>query len=102
MTCSKRKDEVEIDDCDGDYWNERVIVRTDEQGNQQYAIHEVFYENYRPTNWTKEPVAPIGDSFDELREAVEHFRSALDAPILFEVKGSDGNLSLVDEEGCSS
>lgn len=102
MTRSKRKTKAEVDDCGGHYWNERVIRRTDHHGYHYFAIHEVFYENHRPTKWTEEPVSPMGDSFDELREAVDQIRSALDAPTLVEVEDSDGQFSLIDEENCGS
>ena len=60
------------------FWNYRVILK-----DGQYAIHEVFY-NDQGEAWTctEDPVGVAGDTLAELAEDLEHYRQALDRPVL--------------------
>lgn len=59
-------------------WNYRVLRR---EGN--FAIHEVFYEDGKPTSCTEDPVAPFGeDTLEELRHDMEMMMRALSKPVL--------------------
>ena len=65
-------------------WNYRVIHRNNEStlGTNVYAIHEVYYEKGIPDTMTVNPQYPQGETIEELREDLEHYRLALDKPIL--------------------
>lgn len=68
-------------------WNHRV-VRQDTPEGPVFTVHEVFYAaEDRITNWTERPVAPLGDSLDELRQEIEMFREACAKPVLVERDG---------------
>lgn len=68
----------EVDDSEEEaYWNYRVMVKEGE-----YAIHEVYYEGERVSNYTAEPVSPSGESIEELTNDVRSYLSALEKPVL--------------------
>lgn len=49
----------------------------------RYSIREVFYEGDRTMiDYSKEPVAVVGASFEELLQLVAWFREAFDLPVL--------------------
>ncbi|MEZ4861144.1 MAG: hypothetical protein R3C14_07555 [Caldilineaceae bacterium] len=51
--------------------------------NGRYSIREVFYErDGRLLNYSKNPVAPIGASLEDLMQPVQWFREAFDSPVL--------------------
>jgi hypothetical protein len=59
-------------------WNYRVI-RTDEA----FAIHEVFYDSNGEINgWSADPIAPMGETQDELMKDLELIQRALTLPVL--------------------
>ncbi len=59
-------------------WNYRVINRDD-----TFAIYEAYYDDAgNVISITAEPVAPLGESLAELRADLEHYRKALDEPVL--------------------
>lgn len=69
------------------HWNHRVIKRTDKStGEDYYAIHECYYgvegEGGERVGWTKDPIAPQGESLADLRWCLEHMLKALDKPII--------------------
>ena len=59
-------------------WNYRVILK-----NRRYAIHEVYYDELGQI-WTctEEPVYPEGETLEELSTDLEHYRLALEEPVL--------------------
>jgi hypothetical protein len=60
-------------------WNYRVF--REEDGD--YVIREVFYaDDGSIITCTADPVEPFGSSFDELAEAIEDFKKALEMPVL--------------------
>lgn len=65
-------------------WNYRVIKRYigDEES---YGIHEVYYDdNGYLDAYSENPIAPHGNSFNELIEDFEHYSRALKEPVLSE------------------
>lgn len=51
--------------------------------NGRYAIHEAFCdEEGEPWTCTKDPVCPAGDTLEALREELEHYKRALEWPVL--------------------
>ena len=65
-------------------WNYRVLVREYPQTQEDvFAIHEVYYdENDAPGSCTVNPVAPIGDSLEELKGVLQMYATALEKPVL--------------------
>jgi hypothetical protein len=49
----------------------------------RYGIHEVYYDELGEI-WTctEEPVYPEGETLEELRTDLEHYRLALEEPVL--------------------
>ena len=63
-------------------WNYRVVRRKWGE-DSTYGIHEAYGDHARkPHSITVDPVAPVGDSVAELREAYRMMSEAFDAPIL--------------------
>jgi hypothetical protein len=56
----------------------RVVHKGD-----RYAIHKVYYDELGEI-WTctEEPVHPEGKTLEELHEDLEHYRQALEEPVL--------------------
>ena len=71
------------------HWNYRVIRnRHTETDSVTYQVHEVYYrEDGGIEGWTQEPVAPLGETAEELREDIRYFLHAFRCPIL-EVRGN--------------
>ena len=65
-------------------WNYRVLERKDKKtGEKTYAIHEVYYnENGNPDGCTKNSIAPMGESLEELKGDIEYYLRALKKPVL--------------------
>lgn len=65
-------------------WNYRIMVRIDKQtGEKIYAIHEVYYDQEgNPESCTENPVSPMGETADELRDDLIHYNQALAKPVL--------------------
>jgi hypothetical protein len=59
-------------------WDYRVIGRDGE-----YAIYEVYYDNAGHIEaFSDEPVWPVGESLEELRQDLAHYHHALEQPVL--------------------
>ena len=64
-------------------WNHRVIRRVwEDLGEVTFCIHEVYYDEGKPTSCTKTLVAPIGSSIEELEQDMKYFREAFNKPVL--------------------
>lgn len=65
-------------------WNHRVMIHRHDNDETYYAIHEVYYgvDGADSVSWTDNPVAPYGETIEELRETLERMLKALDKPIL--------------------
>jgi hypothetical protein len=56
-----------------------------------FMIHEVYYdENNKIVSWTENPVAPAGETIEDLRKELQLFLDALNKPVL--IKDSRGVL----------
>ena len=77
------------------HWNYRVIRNHHTETNSvTYHVHEVYYrEDGSIGGWTQEPVSPVGETVEELREDIRSFLHAFRCPIL-EVKETDGGSTL--------
>ncbi len=80
-------------------WDYRVIrKRHTETDSVTYRVHEVYYgEDGSIENWTEEPVEPLGETPQELREDIRYFLQAFRFPIL-EEKPIDGGSTLLPDE----
>lgn len=79
-------------------WNYRIIRHLG-TSNDWFAVHEVHYDaaGY-PVGVTERPVAPYGETLDEVLKDMELMRSAADKPTLDYVlfsnmqRGNNGGL----------
>lgn len=69
-------------------WNHRVLRHLDGPRSQTlsgewYAVHEVYYDDSgRARSCTVNPVAPIGETPEELLEELSRYVAALGQPVL--------------------
>ena len=59
-------------------WNYRVVHRNCD-GEDIYAIHEVFYN---PIGITENPCYPHGETLEKLKKDLECYLASLDRPVL--------------------
>lgn len=78
-------------------WNYRVIyVEDEEDGEDNYAIHQVFYNDLgQIKGWTNKPVACFGEEIAELRSDLHRHHNALQRPVLY-LKTVNGKERLVE------
>jgi hypothetical protein len=62
-------------------WNHRVLKHEDKD-LPYYQIHEVYYEDGKPTSCTKDGVLTWGESLDDLKWQLQKMLEALDNPVL--------------------
>ena len=62
-------------------WNYRVVHRV-ANGEDQYAIHETYYEDDKPISITEQAVNPEGETLNELKDDFAYYLSALEQPVL--------------------
>lgn len=62
-------------------WNYRII-RTEDDGETDLALHEVYYEDGKPTSWTCEPAAVAGSDLSALTLNLAWMLKALTMPPL--------------------
>lgn len=62
-------------------WNYRV-VRQQHGDEVLYGIHEVYYDDTYGTGWTVEPVAPVAESVEELRDVLAKMATAPDSEVI--------------------
>ena len=65
-------------------WNHRVMKHEKADGDDDwYQIHEVYYDSKRePGSWTKEGIAPGGNTLEELRDELIKMLEATEKEIL--------------------
>ena len=61
-------------------WNYRLF----KEDENNLAIHEVYYHKGEPSLYTENPVAPFGESVDEIKEDLEKMLLSFNKPILTE------------------
>lgn len=66
-------------------WNHRVMKRVCKSagGHQEtlYGIYEVYYKDDKPWLYSSDPVSPIGNTIEELRESLAHMLRATYNPV---------------------
>ncbi len=76
------------------HWNHRVIKKTFENDEEQYGIHEVFYNDDGTIFcYTQDPVEAACESMDALREYLQWMLKCLDEDILV-----DGEVEFVNDD----
>lgn len=70
-------------------WNYRVMRIKGElipghPGTEEafYRIHEVYYEGDTPNAWSTDPMAPYGDTVEDLQADIQLMMKAFDQPVL--------------------
>jgi len=63
-------------------WNHRLLM-FEEEVNNYFQMHEVYYENDIPNGHTQNPTGVHGDSVDDIKWQLEMMTKALDKPILW-------------------
>ena len=66
-------------------WNYRVVRTTVQDGDEtfnSYAVHEAYYGEGGQLGWTEAPVAPVGESLEELRKELRQMEIALEYDII--------------------
>jgi len=64
-------------------WNHRVIRRKYENGEEYFAIHEVYYnKDGKPNMVTTLPITIVEESVDDLAITIDLIRKCLDKPVL--------------------
>lgn len=59
-------------------WNYRVI-----ESEGMFNIHEVYYNDKgKITAISEDPIAPAGETFEELKRALKYYQQAVKRPIL--------------------
>lgn len=83
-------------------WNYRIIRKTAPGNHVFFEIHEVYYAADGATieSWTENPIAPYGETADELRRSMELMEQAFARPIL-EIKTVDGEEMLFEAAAIS-
>lgn len=65
-------------------WNYRVIKKElsgEFESTVQYAIHEVHYKDGKAVAYTSDPISPLGETPEELREDLKRMMMALERPL---------------------
>ena len=65
-------------------WNYRMIHQILEDGEHQFAVHEVYYDDNDGIikSWTANPVYPSGETIEEFSSDLSHYRRSLMQPTL--------------------
>lgn len=66
-------------------WNYRVLEVVHPSGEVEHAIHEVYYENGKPTSYTENPVRVVWYAEEGMAAAtakLEAMKLALEKPVL--------------------
>ena len=81
------------------HWNYRAIrKRHPETDSVTYHVCEVYYrEDGGIDCWTQEPVTPMGETAEELREDIKYFLHAFRRPILEEKETDEGSTLVSDD-----
>ena len=60
-------------------WNYRVVRTKFPDGEEEFGIHEMYYDSDAPT---ADPVPVVGESINHLRWILDRMREALDKPVI--------------------
>lgn len=65
------------------HWNYRIMKRKNDQGQFDFGIYEVFYDdNGKVIGSTENPLTPVCDSPDDLRQELKIMMDAFDKETL--------------------
>lgn len=78
-------------------WNYRVVRYQGADKEWYCGIHEVYYDEDKPSGHTVREAGVSGESIDELRDILKKMGEALDKPIL-EFKPESGYREVGSEE----
>ena len=63
------------------HWNHRVLLNS-QNGESWYEIHEVHYEDGKPTSWTAFGVPPYGQTKECITFCMQSMTRAMMEPVL--------------------
>lgn len=65
-------------------WNHRVLKHKGYNGEEYYAIHEVFYsmDGLGTKAWTENPTEIVGESIEDIRETLLRMLDCLDKEVI--------------------
>ncbi len=64
-------------------WNYRVMKKKNSEGDFEYGIYEVYYDEIGNISmWTQEPLTPVCSSSDDLKYEMEIMMEAFRKDIL--------------------
>jgi len=64
-------------------WNYRIIKHIDKDGDEYFAIHEVYYDEAgNPNGVTEDEVGIHGTNMEELKDDLKYHRNAFRKPVL--------------------
>ena len=72
---------------DESHWNWRVARCSDDDGNEWYRVIEVYYDTDGEVAGWGPPVAPIGNTVEDLRGELDLMMQAFDRPIFIRLTG---------------
>jgi hypothetical protein len=77
-------------------WNYRIIRRkfvSDivPDGEYSHGIHEVYYDEAKqPYTWSTNPIAPRGETLEDIKGDINLMQKAFNLPVLEETKRGEG------------
>lgn len=64
-------------------WNYRIVIKTTEDGDHYYGIHEVYYDEAGLVgSCTENPCDPFGETRVELQDNINQMAEAFTRPVL--------------------
>ncbi len=87
------------------HWNHRVVKKIYENGEEEYSIREVFYNDAGEIyGYTINPVDLVCETLENLREYIQWCLNCLDKPILEDgkVEFASDDVSDKDLENCKN
>ena len=55
---------------------------SDSADGYYYGIHEVFYEDGKPSMYTQDPISVQGENIEELKQTLKWMQECLELPVL--------------------
>lgn len=72
-------------------WNYRIMKRTYENGEEEFGLYEVYYdENGQPNGWSADARPITAESLEGLKWVQEKFAEALEKPVLLYTEKESG------------
>ena len=70
------------------------MTRTKVAGEYVFEIREVYYTDGQPHSWSRDPIAPYGESWHELGDDLMKMQRALSMPVLDLAGGKPREMTL--------